>query len=611
LTQHGIPTIGIGGVWNWLIKDTCVLLPEFDQVAFVDRSVLIIFDSDTWVKEEIQRALYALGKAIENRGGRVEALIIPPATNGDKQGADDFILANGIGKFKELKRIKLRHDGLSQHKPWWEKWREKKSKDEKEISKLGARLVNVEPWELPVDGAALLDEIRATFQRFIVTVEPAAVTVETLWVVLAHAIDAFGIAPVLAFWSPLPECGKTINQSIVGKLVPKPLEGSNLTEAIVFRVVEKFKPTVLVDEAADLMMRPELLSLFRASHQKNKAFVFRTVGDAHEPTDFSTWAPKSLAITKTKIESALASRCLIVRMHRKTRGEKTERFKSTREYPELEVLRRKAARWARDNFENLKAADPQNIPDLENRNLDNYEPLFQIAHVAGGQWPQLIHDAAVKLVGGVGPVEESISMDLLRDIKSIFAEGDFDRITSAELVQRLVAKEERPWTEYNKGKPITQNQVSRLLKDFMIYSRNIREPGDIEKKVLKGYLAAHFADAFSRYIPPKTVQDPVFTEFEPQHRYTGYKNNDLGQKPEPLQGGSVAVGENDLSKRKEKGCSGVAVQISERQGSDMFSTGTEPNGGTGFDPNYPFPGESVDDFWTRIKADHAARKERA
>src|SRR4030095_5655533 len=95
LTQHDTPTIAIGGVWNWLVKDTCELLPEFDQIAFVDRNVLIIFDSDTWVKEEIQRALYALGKAIEVRGGKVEALIIPPAADGSKQGADDFIVANG------------------------------------------------------------------------------------------------------------------------------------------------------------------------------------------------------------------------------------------------------------------------------------------------------------------------------------------------------------------------------------------------------------------------------------------------------------------------------------------------------------------------------------
>jgi len=258
-------------------------------------------------------------------------------------------------------------------------------KEEKEVDRLAVRLQPVEPWPEPVDGAALLDEIRATFQRFVVTAQPEAVVVESVWIIFADAIEAFGIAPILALWSPVPECGKTVNQSIVAKLIPKPLEGSSLTEAVVFRVVEKFQPTLLVDEAADVLIaRPELLSLLRASHQRNKAFVYRTVGDNHDVTPFSTWAPKSLAITKNKIEDALATRCLIVRMHRKTRSEKTERFSATKEYPELDVLRRKAARWAKDNFAAIRDATAQNVPDIENRSLDNYEPLFKIAHVVGG-----------------------------------------------------------------------------------------------------------------------------------------------------------------------------------------------------------------------------------
>ena len=111
-----------------------------------------------------------------------------------------------------------------------------------------------------VDGAALLGEIRATFQRFVVTVQPEAVIIETLWVIFAHAIDAFGIAPILALRSPVPECGKTVNQSVVGKLVPKPLEGSSLTEAVVFRVVEKFQPTneSILDKSLRAQANPTL-----------------------------------------------------------------------------------------------------------------------------------------------------------------------------------------------------------------------------------------------------------------------------------------------------------------------------------------------------------------
>jgi integrase len=58
--------------------------------------------------------------------------------------------------------------------------------------------------------------------------------------------------------------------------------------------------------------------------------------------------------------------------------------------------------------------------------------------------------------------------------------------------------EGRPWAEWGRGeKPISQNQVARLLKRFEIYTRDIREG----HKVAKGYLRDHFADAFSRYLP--------------------------------------------------------------------------------------------------------------
>src|SRR5439155_17396352 len=74
LTQNGIPAIGIGGIWSWTKPDTCELHEEFSHVAFVERNVLIVFDSDTWTRLDIQRALYALGRAIESRGCKVEVI---------------------------------------------------------------------------------------------------------------------------------------------------------------------------------------------------------------------------------------------------------------------------------------------------------------------------------------------------------------------------------------------------------------------------------------------------------------------------------------------------------------------------------------------------------
>jgi hypothetical protein len=66
------------------------------------------------------------------QGGKVEAVVIPPANDGSDQGADDFIVAHGIGQFRELKRIKLRHDGLGQFRPWYDSWKKKKEEENKQ-----------------------------------------------------------------------------------------------------------------------------------------------------------------------------------------------------------------------------------------------------------------------------------------------------------------------------------------------------------------------------------------------------------------------------------------------------------------------------------------------
>src|SRR5215471_10442778 len=45
LSQFGIPAIGIPGVWSWGNGDGD-LHPEFDSTCFIDRDVLVVFDSN-------------------------------------------------------------------------------------------------------------------------------------------------------------------------------------------------------------------------------------------------------------------------------------------------------------------------------------------------------------------------------------------------------------------------------------------------------------------------------------------------------------------------------------------------------------------------------------
>ena len=74
-------------------------------------------------------------------------------------------------------------------------------------------LVEPPPWETPVDGADLLDAIVAELVKYLVLPKhsPEAIA---LWIVHAHALDAFQCSPILALLSPEKRCGKTTTLTV-------------------------------------------------------------------------------------------------------------------------------------------------------------------------------------------------------------------------------------------------------------------------------------------------------------------------------------------------------------------------------------------------------------
>lgn len=94
LTSCGLPTIGLAGVWMWKVRETWAdLLPCFDHVALGGRRVNVAYDSDVMEKEGVQLALERLTEALEARGATVRVVYLPDATDGSKQGVDDYLVA--------------------------------------------------------------------------------------------------------------------------------------------------------------------------------------------------------------------------------------------------------------------------------------------------------------------------------------------------------------------------------------------------------------------------------------------------------------------------------------------------------------------------------------
>jgi putative DNA primase/helicase len=352
---------------------------------------------------------------------------------------------------------------------------------------------NVEPSAEPVDGAALLNNLRQVFRRYIVLPKGADIALP-LWVLHAWTMDAGDISPLMVLVSPTKRCGKTSALIVLYFLTPRSELSSNITASALFRYIEDVRPTLLIDEADSFAKdNEELRGILNSGHIKAAAHVIRNL--KHKPRRFSTWAPKAVA-TIGALADTLEDRAVVVRLQRKPRGATVERL-GRRDNAEFAALRSQAARWAADDYDKLVDSDPK-MPDLNDRAADNWRPLLAIADLAGGTWPKEARRAACLLSGE--EQDGDIGVELLRDIRSAFGDGDV--IRSSDLVAQLTADPERPWAEWKHGRPLTQKQLAGLLAPFHIISLTVHPPGQPDGK---GYRRIDFEEAWAAYCPGQNI----------------------------------------------------------------------------------------------------------
>jgi putative DNA primase/helicase len=351
------------------------------------------------------------------------------------------------------------------------------------------------PWDAEVCTAKLLDDIEQAFGRYIVLPEGASVVL-ALWTLHAWTVDAGDISPFLVLVSPTKRCGKTNTLIVLYYLTPRSELASNITPSAIFRYIEDVRPTLLIDEADSFLKdNEEMRGILNSGHTRTAAHVIRNVevNGEHKPRRFSTWAPKAIATIRS-LADTLEDRSIIVQLQRKSKDAKVERLRK-RDNAEFATLRRRAARWSKDNFASLTDPDPDMPEALNDRAADNWRPLLAIADLAGREWPKRARDAAC-LLSGEGHESTSINVELLSDIRLAFGEADV--IRSVDLVLKLTAELERPWADWKHGKALTQKQLAGLLRPFGIISTTVHPPNSAHGK---GYRRSDFEAAWEAYVP--------------------------------------------------------------------------------------------------------------
>jgi len=362
-----------------------------------------------------------------------------------------------------------------------------------------------DPWPEPVDPARLLTDIAATIRRFIVCEAETAHAV-ALWVAMSWFIDVVQVAPLAVITAPEKRCGKSQLLFLLGRLSARAITASSISPAALFRTIDAWNPTLLIDEADAFMKdNEELRGLLNSGHTRDSAYVIRTVGENFTPTKFNTWGAKALAGIG-HVADTLMDRAVILELRRKLAHEKVERIR----YAEpglFDDLRSKLARFAEDYSDQVRQARPPLPNSLNDRAQDNWEPLLAIAMTASDDWLKIGTTAALKLSGG-DSASQTVGTELLTDIKELFEDRGIDRISTAELIKALCTDDEKPWATYNRGLPIKPRQLATKLKGYDIQSKPLRNGVE----VFKGYDRAQFNEAFLRYVSPPSIS---VTELQP------------------------------------------------------------------------------------------------
>ena len=224
----------------------------------------------------------------------------------------------------------------------------------------------IDPWPDPVDGTELFADLSTTIRNYVILTQAQADGV-ALWVIQTHLFDLTEVAAKLLLKSAERRSGKSRLLEVLQYLVVRPQPTANIKAATLFRVIEQYRPTLLLDEVDTyLKADPELHGIINSGFNKAGAKVLRAApaGDNWEVHEFSTWCPQAIAGIG-HMPDTIVDRSFVIEMKRKLPTEKVAKLRR-RDAGPLTDLARKVARWAADNLAELNGVDPE-MPEVPER----------------------------------------------------------------------------------------------------------------------------------------------------------------------------------------------------------------------------------------------------
>jgi Protein of unknown function (DUF3631) len=369
----------------------------------------------------------------------------------------------------------------------------------------------LEPWPEPVDTAELLAEIEAKFRRYVV-VSDAIAAVTALWVPFTYVVEIAVHAPKLLFHFPEKDAGKTTALGVLRHMIQRPYTAVEATGAAVFRIVDRLKPALLLDEADKLFQRNTVLAHIINASWTNGGQRIPRVGPDGVVVEYDPYGTQAIAMKGLNMPDTTLSRCIPCMIWPKLPTEVAEDFNFVDD-EEFRTIRRKLARWTMDNAAALRDANPESAPGFNNRIKMNWKTLLAIADLAGSKWSKRARAAALEL-------REEDGSEPTDGVKAVMAMEQLLRnrevITSAEVCRVLTADPTSEWCDFRSKGPISQTQFAALLRPYGIYTV-LLHPTKRAGLSRHGYRAAQFKNVWARLLQ-KSTEEPNIRTFGAQSK---------------------------------------------------------------------------------------------
>ena len=204
------------------------------------------------------------------------------------------------------------------------------------------------------------------------------------------------------------------------------------------------------------------------------------------------------------LPDATLSRGIRINMRRKIKGESVERLRNADPQVFAE-LRSRISKFLQDNSTQLEKGHEPMPEELSDREQDNWAPLFAIASCGDDEGLAMVREAAL-FAKGATQEPQSMSNNLLADIREVLDAHDSRYISTVELLELLTTDPEMGWVHYNRGAPFTARQLAKNLSGYGIRSKTVR----MGTQTPKGYEVREFDEAFKRYLPcPDPTSAPL------------------------------------------------------------------------------------------------------